>query len=132
MGKNERLLDGLDESSRRVKEIKRITAKYKRIFKDKPEDKKILAEQVYSKAAYFYVVAEELMARVAEVGIIADVVNGNGITKRDTTPEYRELQNTVRMLNGCIDTLGRLCPEVKKEVGKVSEADELMSFIGKK
>lgn len=132
MGKNEKYLDGLDESSRRVKEIKRITAKYKRIFKDKPEDKKILAEQVYSKAAYFYVVAEELMARVAEVGIIADVVNGNGITKRDTTPEYRELQNTVRMLNGCIDTLGRLCPEVKKEVGKVSEADELMTFIGKK
>ena len=132
MGKNEKYSDGLDESSRRVKEIKRITAKYKRIFKDKPEDKKILAEQVYSKAAYFYVVAEELMARVAEVGIIADVVNGNGITKRDTTPEYRELQNTVRMLNGCIDTLGRLCPEVKKEVGKVSEADELMTFIGKK
>ena len=132
MGKNEKYLDGLDEGSRRVKEIKRITAKYKRIFKDKPEDKKILAEQVYSKAAYFYVVAEELMARVAEVGIIADVVNGNGITKRDTTPEYRELQNTVRMLNGCIDTLGRLCPEVKKEVGKVSEADELMTFIGKK
>ena len=132
MGKNEKYLDGLDESSRRVKEIKRITAKYKRIFKDKPEDKKILAEQVYSKAAYFYVVAEELMARVAEVGIIADVVNGNGITKRDTTPEYRELQNTVRMLNGCIDTLVWLCPEVKKEVGKVSEADELMTFIGKK
>lgn len=76
--------------------------------------------------------AVELMEKVAKVGVVGEIINGNGFAKRDTTPEYRELQNTVRLLNGCIDTLGRLCPEVKKDIKVEAGADELLAFIGKK
>lgn len=108
--------------------IKASMAKFKKIFKDKPEDKRYFAEQIYQYAAFFKATAIELMEQVKQKGIVGERTNGNGFVTRDTTPEYKELKDTVRSLNGCIDSLGKLCPEIKKDIK--GEADELMSFLG--
>lgn len=109
--------------------IKAALRNYKKIFKEMPQDKKFLAEQIYPTAAYLAGVIHELKEQVDEVGYIAEQVNGNGFIKLDTTPAYKELKDTAIKLNSCIDSLGRLCPELKKALGNCRE-DELMSFIG--
>lgn len=103
---------------------------YKRIFKDMPADKRFLAEQIYPTAAYLAGVVYELKEQVAEVGFIAEQVNGNGFARVDTTPAYKELKDTAIKLNSCIDTLGKLCPELKKALGNCRE-DEFISYISK-
>ena len=109
--------------------IDKALRNYKKIFKDMPKDKKFLAEQIYPTAAYLAGVMHELKIEVDRVGYIAEQVNGNGFTKVDTTPAYKELKDTALKLNSCIDSLGRLCPELKKALNSCKD-DELMSFIG--
>ncbi len=108
--------------------IKATLAKYKRMFKNMPADKRFLAEQIYPNAAYLKGIAHELMTEVDSCGCIAEQVNGNGFTRVDTTSAYKELKDTIRTLNSCIDTLGKLCPELKKDMK--TESDALMDFIG--
>lgn len=117
------------KKSLRDKVTSETMERYKQMFADAPTEKRFLAEQIYPSAAFFKGVCYELMEEVKANGCIGEMTNGNGIKKIDVTPAYKELKDTAKTLNSCIDSLAKLFPEIKKNLK--SESDELLAFIAK-
>ena len=105
------------------KKIKAEINKFKKIFKNLPEDKKVIAERLYQQAAFMLITLEELKSKVKKDGSIIETINGNGFEVKAEHPAQKSFNIMIKNYNATIKLLIDLLSETE------DEKDALMEFL---
>lgn len=114
MPKNEEL----NKDQRIKKELRRLN----KIFKNLPENKKILLEHVIENAAYMAATLDDLQDAVDQTGGVTEYQNGAKQSGTKVSAELQAYTATMKIYN---TTIKALCDELPKEVAG-SKLAELM------
>lgn len=107
------------------KEIKKEISKYKKIFKNVPEDKKPFAEKLYNQAAFMVITLDDLQKKINREGPVITAVNGNGFETTTEHPAQKSYNTMIKNYNSTIKALIDLLPNSN------TEDDELTQFLNR-
>lgn len=112
------------------KQIKKELKKLNNIFRDIPENKKRLCENLIKNASFLAIELEELRETIKNEGTIQTSKNGNGFVISQESPAHKNYISAMKMYSTIIKQLIDLLPDNKQE--SISKAGEsLLGFVAK-
>lgn len=104
------------------KEIKKRLTKLKEIFKDEPDDKRDLCEDLMSNAAFMGASLKELQDKINKDGMVSDYQNGANQWGTKKSPEVEIYSSMIKQYCTVIKQLIEMVPDGAKD-------DELTRFL---
>lgn len=114
----------------REKQIKSEVYKLKKIFKDLPDDRKKLAENLIQNAAFMAITLRDLQADIGYRGPVITQVNGNGFETTMENPSQKSYSTLINRYATVIKQLADMLPDAKEDAIHRAGAD-LTAFIKK-
>ena len=106
------------------KKIKKELSRFKKIFKDIPENRKKLVEKTIENAAFMSVTLEELSIHIKTYGVKEKYQNGDNQYGYKESIESKTYNNMIKNYITIIKQLNDLLPDEKK----INEDDEFDKF----
>lgn len=95
--------------------------KYKKIFNDLDENKRVFAEKLYNEADFMFKTLHSLRKLISSEGAVIKTVNGNGFETYSEHPAQKSYNTMIRNYNATLKQLADLAPEAPKKESKLLE-----------
>lgn len=105
--------------------VKQELRKFKKIFEALDENKRKIAEDLYSQAAFIKATLAELQEAINADGAVITAINGNGFKVTTEHPAQKSYNTMIKNYNAIMKTLGDLAPDA-------AGTDELLNFLSQK